>query len=331
MSPTTADAQEKIRLYTLLARAVAVDKMMMRVIRSGRMVGFYHEGGIALAPGVAAGAYLRRDDIMWPHYRAHATAHMLAKGVDLYSYIAEHMGRVSGCCQGRSSIHASFPQDHVFGLSGNIGANFPPAVGHGLAARYRGTDQVVMNCSGDGSYQEGRAYEALHMCKTYQLPVIFWCENNGMLQFTAAKDVFPLTELAPVAASLGLPTLRVDGQDLFACAEAAQQAVAHARAGKGPIFVEALTLRAQEHNVGGLNKEGQAERDPRLMQEWKDTRDPLRLAAARLLDAQLMTQAELAAIAAKADEEARDLEERAERSPKATPSIESLMAGVYAA
>lgn len=325
------EAQEKIRLYTLLARAVAIDKMMMRVIRSGRMVGFYHEGGIALAPGVAAGAYLRKSDTMWPHYRAHATAHMLAKGVDLWSYIAEHMGREAGCCQGRSSIHASFPQDHVFGLSGNIGANFPAAIGYGLAARYKGTDQVVMNCSGDGSYQEGRAYEALHMCKTYQLPVIFWCENNGILQFTAAKDVFPLTELAPMAASLGLPTLSVDGQDLFACAEAAQQAVAHARAGKGPIFVEAKTLRAQEHSVAGLNNEGQKVRDPKLMQEWKDTRDPLRLAAARLLDAKLVTQDELDAIWTQAEQEALDLEQRAEQSPKATPSIETMMAGVYAA
>lgn len=331
MSATPLDAQEKVRLYTLLARAVAIDKMMMRVIRSGRMVGFYHEGGIALAPGVAAGAYLRKDDTMWPHYRAHATAHMLAKGVDLYGYVAEHMGRVAGCCQGRSSIHASFPQDHIFGLSGNIGANFPATIGYGLAARYKGTDQVVMNCSGDGSYQEGRAYEALHMCKTYQLPVIFWCENNGMLQFTAAKEVFPSSELAPVAASLGLPTLRVDGQDLFACAEAAQQAVDHARSGKGPIFVEAQTLRAQEHNVGGLNNEGQNVRDPKLMQEWKDTRDPLRLAAARLLDEKLLTQADLDSIWAQAEAQALDLEEQAEQSPKATPDIPSMMAGVYAA
>lgn len=178
----TLDAAQKIRLYTLLARATALDKMMLRVIRSGRMVGFYHEGGIALAPGIAAGAFLERDDPMWPHYRAHAIAHMLAKGIAIESYVAEHMGREAGCCKGRSSIHASFPQDHLFGLSGNIGANFPPCIGYGLAAKYRGTDQVVMNCSGDGSYQEGRAYEAMHMCAAWKLPVIFWCENNGILQ-----------------------------------------------------------------------------------------------------------------------------------------------------
>lgn len=325
------DTAQKIRLYTLLARAVAMDKMMMRVIRSGRMVGFYHEGGIALAPGVAAGAFLRREDAMWPHYRAHAIAHMLAKGIAIQSYIAEHMGRDTGCCKGRSSIHACFPQDHVFGLSGNIGANFPPCIGYGLAAKYKGTDQVVMNCSGDGSYQEGRAYEALHMCMTWKLPVIFWCENNGILQFTATKDVFPLPEIAPLAKALGIPTLSVDGQDLFACAEAALAAIEHARSGHGPFFVECKTLRAQEHNVGGLNKEGQAERDPALMQQWKDNRDPLRIAADRLLSEGLATQDDLDRIGIEAEQEARDTEARAESAPKATPSIESLMAGVYAA
>jgi len=251
--------------------------------------------------------------------------------VDLSGYVAEHMGRESGCCKGRSSIHACFPKDHVYGLSGNIGANFPASIGYGLAARYRNTDQVVMNCSGDGSYQEGRAYEALHMCKAFQLPVIFWCENNGVMQFTASKAVFPLPELAPLAASLGLPTLRADGQDLFACAEVAQQAIAHARSGKGPIFVECLTLRAQEHSVGGLNNEGLAVRPPKLMQEWRETRDPLRIAAAHLVEAQLITEAELEAIATRADEEALDLERRAEQSPKALPSIETMLAGVYAA
>lgn len=334
--PRGASAQETLTrdhkrlLYRNLVRAMTLDRMMMRIIRAGKMVGFYHEGGIALAPGVAAGTFLRRDDAMNPHYRAHGIAHMIAKGVDIQSYVAEHMGRVDGCAKGRSSFHVSYPEDHIFGWSANIGANFPPCIGYGFAARYRSTDQVVMNCSGDGSYQEGRAHEALLMTANWHLPVIFWCENNGIAQSSALSDLFPIADISRLAAGYGIPALMVDGQDLLACGEAALAAIAHARAGKGPIFVELKTLRSQEHNVGGLNNEGAHTRDPALMQKWRDTRDPLTLATARLLKDQVLTEAEVADLQLEADREAAAIEVHCEASPKATPSIDELMAGVYA-
>ena len=141
---------QKVLLYRNLTRAGVFDRLMMRLIRIGALVGFYHEGGVALAPGVAAGTFLRRDDTMFPHYRAHGLAHMLSKGIDVSSYIAEHMGRESGCCKGRSSFDWCFPEHGVYGLSGNIGANFAMCLGSALAVKYRAGDQVVMNCSGDG-------------------------------------------------------------------------------------------------------------------------------------------------------------------------------------
>lgn len=323
--------KQKIQLYTNLVRAVTLDRMMMRIIRAGKMVGFYHEGGIALAPGVAAGSFLRKSDPMAPHYRAHGIAHMLSKGIDIKTYVAEHMGRIDGCCKGRSSFHVSFPQHRVYGWSGNIGSNFPPCIGYGLAAKYRGTDQVVMNCSGDGSYQEGRAHESMLMCANWKLPVIFWCENNGISQSSAATDLFPVRDVAGMAAGLGLPTMIVDGQDLFACGDAALEAIAHTRAGKGPIFVELKTLRSQEHNVGGLNNEGAKARDPDLMQLWRDTRDPLKLATARLLKERVISPGDVTRIQEEAEHEAEAVEAFADASPKATPDIAELLAGVYAA
>ena len=119
--------KQRVEVFRTLARAMAFDRLMMRLIRSGRLVGFYHEGGIALAPGVAAGFFLAEHDILWPHYRAHGVAHLLVKRVDVTPYIAEHLGGVGGCCKGRSSFHISYPEHHIFGLSGNIGANFPSA------------------------------------------------------------------------------------------------------------------------------------------------------------------------------------------------------------
>ena len=107
-------------------------------------------------------------------------------------------------------------------------------------------------------------------------------------------------------------------------------AIAHARQGKGPIFVELKVLRSQEHNVGGLNNEGVKPRSQELMEEWKATRDPLKLAQATILEEGIFTQAEIDQISADAEQEAEDMELYCEQSPKATPSVEELMAGVYA-
>lgn len=322
---------QQVLLFTNLARAMAADRMMMRVIRAGRMVGFYHEGGIALAPGVAAGSFLKKDDIMWPHYRAHSLAHTMSKGIDVKHYVAEHMGRDTGCCKGRSSFHLSYPGDHVFGASGNIGANFPLSIGYGFAAKYKNSGQIVVNCSGDGSYGEGRAHEAMLMCSLWQLPVIFWCENNGIAQHSTLASLFPGDHISQLAAGYKMPSIVVDGQDLFACGEAALRAIDHARSGKGPIFVECMTLRSQEHNVGGLNNDGPTPRDQALMDRWKAEKDPLRLAEAVLLKKKIVAKGAIDRIKQEAEGEADAMEAFSEASAKATPTVESLMSAVYAA
>ena len=84
----TLTKDQKLLLFRNLARAMALDRMMMRLIRAGKMTGFYHEGGIAMAPGTAAGSFLDKDDIMWPHYRGHGIAHMIAT-----ICIPEHFGQ----------------------------------------------------------------------------------------------------------------------------------------------------------------------------------------------------------------------------------------------
>ncbi|HUH60796.1 MAG TPA: thiamine pyrophosphate-dependent dehydrogenase E1 component subunit alpha [Candidimonas sp.] len=323
--------EQKIALFRNLARAMALDRMMMRIIRAGKMVGFYHEGGIALAPGVAAGTFLEKTDIMWPHYRAHGLAHMLSKGIDIKYYVAEHMGREAGCCKGRSSFHMSFPDDHVFGFSGNIGANFPLSVGYGFAAKFKKSGQVVMNCSGDGSYGEGRCHEALLMSANWKLPVIFWCEANGMAQHSNVKDLFPGPNISSLAGGFGIPSVIVDGQDVFACAEVALQALDHVRKGNGPIFVECKTYRIQEHSVGGVNYEGPVQRDPRQMAEWKENFNPLNLATIRLLKEKILQQEDIDRINAEAEREADEIEAFCEASPKALPSINEMHAAVYAA
>jgi len=168
------------------------------------------------------------------------------------------------------------------------------------------------------------------MASKWSLPIIFWCENNGMVQHSAIEDIFPGKRIAVLAAGYGIPALEVDGQDLFACSEAALSAIQHTRGGNGPIFVECTTLRAQEHSVGGVNYAGNRLRDAATMEDWKKTRNPLTMAARRLIDEEICTENEIQEISAAAQKEAEDIEAYCIQSPKATPPLDELVGAVYA-
>ena len=228
---------QMVTLFTNLVRAEHFGKMMYRRMMQGKLIGFYHPADGAIAPGVAACSFLNQDDPLWPHHRGHGITHMLSKGIDIKYYLAEHTGKATGCCKGHSGFHYGFPEHHVHLHSGFIGANFMPTVGYAWAAKRRGKGQVVMNCSGDGSYGEGRAHEGLLMASVWKLPEVFMCENNGYSIFSTFEEMHPTEDIATMAQGLDIPAVVVDGQDVFAVAEVAIAAIDRARKGQGPSFI----------------------------------------------------------------------------------------------
>lgn len=316
-------------LFRNLVRAFYYDQMMYRRITTGQLVGFYHPAEGAQAPGVGAATFLREDDLLFPHHRGHGMAHMLSKGIDLKYYVAEHTGKETGCCKARSSFHYSFPEQGVHMSSGYIGMNFTPTIGMAWACKRRGQQQVVMNCSGDGSYGQGRAHESMLFAANWKLPMIFWCENNGMAIFSTAEEMHPTADISSLAAGYGIPATVVDGQDVFACAEAALAAIERARSGKGPVFVECKTLRFKEHDVGTPDLAGYTPRSEELHEEMRK-REPVALATERVLAEKLLTQDEIDTIHEEAQAEVAAAEKFADDSPIATPSEEELLAAVYA-
>ena len=316
-------------IFRNLARADAFDKMMYRRMTSGQLLGFYHPGDGALAPGAAIGTLLDRNDVLNPHHRAHGISHMLSKGVDPKIYLAEHLGRTTGCCKGRSSFHFSFPEHKIYMASGFIGFNFAPSVGWGLASKMKKNGQIVVNCSGDGSYGGGRAHEALLMAMNWKLPIVFVCENNGMAIHATASEMHPTEHISSLAQGFGMPARIVDGQDVFAVAETMQEALAWVRGGHGPIFVECKTLRLREHDVGTPDLASSTPRDAAELKRLRE-RDPVVLATKRLLDDGVLTRGQIDAIHAEAAAEVVAAEAFAESSPKAEPSEAELMDAVYA-
>ena len=214
-------------------------------------------------------------------------------------------------------------------MSGFIGYNFAPVVGWGFAAKRRKQGQVVMNCSGDGSYGQGRAHEAMLMAQNWKLPVIFFCENNGMSIFSTAEEMHPVEDISSLAAGYGMPATIVDGQDVFAVAEVTLAAIERARAGKGPTFVEAKTMRFNEHDIGTPDLAGWEERSEEEHAAMRE-REPLSIATARVLEEGVLTQDQIDAIGAEVEAEVEAAEQFADNSEIARPSVEELMDGVFA-
>jgi pyruvate dehydrogenase E1 component alpha subunit len=201
-------------------------------------------GQEAVAVGISAA--LRRTDVIYGGHRSHG--HYLAKGGNLNSLMAEVFCRKDGCSGGRGgSMHLIDEAAGVGGTVPIVGATIPIAVGAAWAFQYQKKDSVVVSYFGDGASEEGQFYESLNYAANSKIPVIFVCENNLLSSHLHIRDRRVVSELSPIAASIGVPSVTVDGNDVFAVRDAAEIAVARARAGEGPTLIEAMTYRWRGH------------------------------------------------------------------------------------
>ena len=204
----------------------------------------FYIGHEAVAAGVCEA--LEREDLLFPYYRSHGW--YLAKGGDLNAMMAELFGKSTGCSGGwGGSMHLIDLEAGVMGTSAIVGSSIPHAAGAALALRMRGRDSVAVVSLGDGAVEEGVFHETLNFAALRKLPVLFVCENNLYSVETPLTDRQVQPELFRYAKAYGIPGVRVDGNDVRAVHQAAADAVARARKGEGPVFLECLTYRFLEH------------------------------------------------------------------------------------
>lgn len=250
-------------------------------------------GQEAVAAGVCGA--LQADDVVFSNHRAHG--HYLAKGGDLPRMIAELYGRAGGCCAGRGgSMHLIDRAAGFMGSTPIVGGTVPLAVGAAWAARLRGEDRVSVVFFGDGCFEEGVVHESLNFAALHRLPVVFVCENNGYSVYTSLAQRQPDRAIHELAAAHGLQSQCGDGNDVTGVHERALQAVAAARAGLGPQFLEFITHRWREHCGPNMDDE-LGYRQAGELAYWQ-ARCPLRQAGTRLqqqglIDAHGLEQMEL--------------------------------------
>lgn len=201
-------------------------------------------GQEAIAVGVCD--VLEQKDKVFSNHRAHG--HYMAKGGDLNAMIAEIYGRATGCCGGRGgSMHLIDLDAGFMGATPIVGGTIPVAVGSAWASTLQMRDEVTVVFFGDGCFEEGVMHESLNFAALHKLPMVFICENNDFSVYTPLKLRQPQRPIHTIAAAHGLTATTGDGNDVDAVRALALQAIAAARSGQGPHFLELSTFRWREH------------------------------------------------------------------------------------
>jgi pyruvate dehydrogenase E1 component alpha subunit len=257
--------------YRRMLRIRRFEETVVRLKSGAEIAGACHVTIGQEAEVVGACMALRDDDMITGTHRSHG--HPIAKGAPLAGLMAELFGKSTGICKGKGgSMHLADFSVGCIGETAIVGSGLPVAVGAGLSAQQRGTDQVVLAFFGDGASNTGAFHEALNLAAVWSLPVIFHCENNQYALTTAFRDAARVDSVADRAAAYGIPGASVDGQNLLAVHDVVTRAVTRARDGDGPTLVEARTYRFRDHSELGRIDLGY--RTAEEVEAWR-ARDPL--------------------------------------------------------
>jgi pyruvate dehydrogenase E1 component alpha subunit len=268
-----------LALYRMLTRLRGFEKRANDLFLENLVKGTVHLGlgQEAVAAGFALA--MRPDDWSFATYRGHN--HALARGADGFGLMAELLGREGGLTRGKGgSMHVTDTSVNMMGSYAIIGAHLPIAAGAAWSAKLRRSGQVAVCFFGDGTTNIGAFHEALNLAAIWKLPVVYVCENNQYMEYTAIETVTAVSRpAADRAAAYGLEPIVIDGNDVELCYTTAQRAYERARAGEGPTLIEAITYRHGGHSradPGSYRPKGELE-------SWLE-RDPIDRQRVRLLE-----------------------------------------------
>ena len=271
------DLPTRLRMYEMLQELRQFEKRAYDLFMQNLVKGTTHLSLGMEAVATGFGTAMRDDDYTFATYRGHA--HTLARGVPMEGVLAELLGRSNGLLGGKGgSMHLTSVEHGVMGSYAIIGAHLTIANGAAWSAQYRGSGQVAVCFFGDGTTNIGAFHEALNYAVVFGLPVIFVCENNLYMEYTSIADITAVPRpAADRAAAYGLEPRVVDGNDADECYLAAREALDHARSGKGPVLIEALTYRHGGHSRADPGKY----KPPGELEAWL-AYDPLKIYRGRL-------------------------------------------------
>ncbi|MGV7216016.1 thiamine pyrophosphate-dependent dehydrogenase E1 component subunit alpha [Bradyrhizobium sp. UFLA05-112] len=220
------------------------EERLARFAKNGELPGAVHLYIGQEACAVGACSVLDDRDWITSTHRGHG--HFLAKGGDLKGMFAEIWGKQQGICKGMGgSMHVADFSKGILGANGIVGGGFGIATGAAFGAKLRGDGRLAVCFFGDGAANQGTFMESMNISSAWGLPLVLFCENNGLSEFTVSHTVTG-GQLIDRAKAF-MPTELVDGNDVLAVQAAMTKAVDRARRGGGPSYIEAKTYRIRGH------------------------------------------------------------------------------------
>jgi len=241
-------AEQAVALYRTMLLARAIDERQWILQRQGRQAFVISCQGHEAAQVGSAAALRRGVDLMLPYYRDLAA--VLAFGATARDALLEALSRADGPWSGGRQMPSHFGSKalRILTSSSSVGSQIPHAVGAALAARHRGEASVAIAYFGDGATSKADFHEGANFAAIHKLPVILFCEDNGLAISLPLERQMPVARVADRAPAYGMPGVVVDGTDVLAVYRATAEAAERARSGEGPTLIDALCVRLTPHS-----------------------------------------------------------------------------------
>lgn len=317
-------AKEKaLGMYRKMYQIRKYEESIYYLFLEGIMPGSIHQSTGEEASAVGMLYDLSKEDLMFTTHRP--AGHDLAKGVSVKSMMCEMFGAAEGCCKGKGgAMHTGDVSVGAMTANAIVGGNLPIAAGAALSFKMQKKNNVVVCFFGDGASNEGSYHETMNAVGLWKLPVVYVCENNLYSANTSIKLTCCLENVAADRAGIyGIPSEVVDGNDVLAVNEAAERAIARARAGEGATILELKTYRHGGHSRNDAC--GYRAKDEE--KAWIQGKDPVKSFRARILEEGAATEEELQAMEAEVEAEIDEAVEYAKTAP--LPEDESALRDVF--
>lgn len=267
---------EMLDIFKKLLLARLFEERVHKLSLEGVVLGSVHLSIGEEAASVGTISALKKEDYILPTHRGHVQH--LTKGADPSRLMAELAGKETGYCKGISgSIHIFDKENNNLGSNGIVGAQFPIAVGAGLAIKYKKKNNIVACFFGDGSSNQGWFYELLNLSSLWSLPVIFICINNLYGMGTPYSET-SVAKVYEKAIPFKIKTDVVDGNDVYKVYESMKAIVDYVRGNSKPALLECLTYRWMGHSC----HDQRPYRPVEEINEWK-AKDPVKIAEKYLI------------------------------------------------
>jgi len=269
-----------LKVYKTLAFHRVLDERMVASQRQGRL-SFYMAALGEEAASVGSAAGLKAQDMIMSQYREQGA--LMFRGFSLENFMSQMFSNKKDLGKGRQMpIHYGSSELNYMTVSSPLGTQIPRATGYAYGQKFRGLDAITLCYFGEGAASEGDFHAGLNMAAVHEVPVIFFCRNNGYAISTPSEEQYKGNGIASRGVGYGIKTLRVDGNDILAVIKATQVARQYVLQESAPVLIEAMSYRLGAHSTSDdpsgyrtLEEEAKwQENDPLLrMKNWLLTQE----------------------------------------------------------